>query len=119
MKTLLSGSTDIAECRHCIPKRIIVFNNLAYTRREDVKPVSSGHMLVIPFRHVSSFFDASIEEQQALIQIHILNTVKQWLDKEFAPRRGYKVRFNKLKRTGPPPHMHIDVIPRYGKQAVP
>jgi diadenosine tetraphosphate (Ap4A) HIT family hydrolase len=113
----VGGDADVgagmhtALCRHCIPTRIIVHNDLAYARREDVNPASCGHVLVIPFRHVLTFFDASMEEQQALI--YLLNEIKKWLDREFAPPRGYKVRFNKLKRTEPPPHMHIDVIPRY------
>jgi diadenosine tetraphosphate (Ap4A) HIT family hydrolase len=99
------------KCRYCIATRIIVQNDLAYARRQDVNPESRGHVLVIPFRHEVTFFDASMEEQQALI--YLLNEVKLWLDREFAPPRGYKVRFNKLKRAEQPPHLHIDVIPRY------
>ncbi len=50
------------------PEEIALANDLCYARY-DKYPVNPGHLLVIPFRHVAGFFDATDEEQAALLAL--------------------------------------------------
>ncbi len=55
-------------CEHCIPNDVVLKANLAYVRYDN-RSLSRGHVLVIPRRHVSSFFDTTIEEQHAVLSL--------------------------------------------------
>ena len=46
-------------------------------------PVSPGHALIIPKRHVSSFFDLSQEERQDLL--NLADSVKQIVEERYHP----------------------------------
>lgn len=92
-------------------ERISVANDLAVAIR-DGYPVSTGHTLIIPRRHIASFFDATLEERQALLAL--LDVSKRGLDQEFAPD-GYNVGINDGAAAGQTVmHLHIHLIPRYG-----
>lgn len=81
---------------------IVIFDNF---------PVSPGHLLVIPRRHVASYFDLSPEEQQALWQM--VNQCKSFLDNKHHPD-GYNIGVNVNTAAGQSiPHVHIHLIPRY------
>ena len=54
-------------------------------------PISKGHALVIPKRHVASYFDLTVDEQIAC-QL-TLNRLKKIIDEEYAPD-GYSVNIN-------------------------
>ena len=83
---------------------------LAYARR-DGYPVSQGHTLIIPRRHVQSLFDCSTEERQALLAL--LDQAKAQLDAEFHPD-GYNIGINHGEAAGQTVmHLHIHLIPRY------
>jgi len=92
------------------PLRIIDSNDLCIVLRDDF-PVSPGHTLVIPKRHVGSFFDLSVEERQALMAL--LESAKQALDTEYRPA-AYNIGVNDGPAAGQTvPHVHIHLIPRY------
>ncbi len=76
-------------------------------------PVSTGHVLVLTKRLVPTWFDASPEEQLALMSL--VNEVKQYLDATLQPQpAGYNVGFNAGAAAGQTVmHVHIHVIPRY------
>ena len=76
-------------------------------------PVSVGHSLVITRRVVPTWFDATADEQSALMDL--VNVVKQKLDETLRPKPdGYNVGFNAGDAAGQTvPHLHIHVIPRY------
>ncbi|MFO0556328.1 MAG: HIT family protein [Polyangiaceae bacterium] len=77
----------------------------------DLHPVSPGHTLVLPRRHVVTYFDATWDEQQALWRA--VAEVKRRLDAESSPD-GYNVGFNAGEAAGQTvPHLHVHVIPRY------
>ena len=83
---------------------------LAYTRR-DGYPVSKGHTLIIPRRHVRSLFECTTEERQALLTL--LDQAKAGLDAEFHPD-GYNVGINDGEAAGQTVmHLRIHLIPRY------
>ena len=77
----------------------------------DKFPVSKGHVLVIPIRHVSNYFDLTIQEQTDCLIL--LNEVKAILQKQFNPD-GFNVGINIEAAAGQTvPHAHIHLIPRY------
>ena len=76
-------------------------------------PVTEGHALVIARRLVPTWFDATPQEQSAVMQL--VNVVKQHLDSSLRPRPdGYNVGFNSGDAAGQTVnHLHVHVIPRY------
>lgn len=85
-------------------------NALAFAVR-DRYPVSPGHTLIIPKRVVPTWFDASRDEQIALLEL--IDVVKRQLDQTHRPD-GYNVGFNAGEAAGQTVmHLHVHVIPRY------
>ena len=85
-------------------------NDLAFAIR-DRYPVSPGHTLVITKREVPTWFEATLEEQRAVMAL--VDEVKQALDREFTPA-GYNVGFNAGEAAGQTVmHLHVHVIPRF------
>ena len=74
-------------------------------------PVSPGHCLIIPRRHIASFFDASREEQMALLDL--LAVMQKNLVNERNPD-GFNIGINVGETAGQTVmHLHIHLIPRY------
>ena len=74
-------------------------------------PVSPGHTLIIPRRHVASFFDITDAERADLMSL--LAAARDDLELEFRPA-GYNVGINDGAAAGQTvPHLHIHLIPRY------
>ena len=91
-------------------QRIIKQNDLAFVMR-DGYPVSDGHTLIIPKRHVASFFEISNDERQALFSL--IDHSQKELDQEFNPD-AYNIGINDGVSAGQTvPHLHIHLIPRY------
>ncbi len=92
------------------PERIIVQNEHAFAIR-DAFPVSPGHTLIIPKRHVGSFFDTTQEEKLDLLAL--LDEAKAVIDGEYQPA-SYNIGINDGAAAGQTvPHLHIHLIPRY------
>ena len=99
-------------CPFCNPvaDEIVAKNDLCYARR-DRYPVSRGHLLVIPFRHIPDFFSMTDEEKQALLAL--VDECKDVIETEFSPA-GYNIGFNVGTAAGQTVmHCHCHVIPRY------
>lgn len=74
-------------------------------------PVSKGHVLIIPKRHVADYFDLTDEEIMAMQ--HMMKEIKERLDEEFSPD-GYNVGINVNEAAGQTVfHVHMHLIPRY------
>lgn len=74
-------------------------------------PVSPGHSLIIPRRHVSSFFEVTDAERADLMSL--LAEARDELDRKFRPA-GYNIGINDGAAAGQTvPHLHIHLIPRY------
>lgn len=90
--------------------RVIRANEHAFTIRDGF-PISPGHTLVIPRRHVGSFFEVTAEERTCLLEL--LDQSKKMIDEEFRPD-GYNIGINDGAAAGQTvPHLHIHLIPRY------
>jgi diadenosine tetraphosphate (Ap4A) HIT family hydrolase len=100
------------ECPFCRlpPERILAANEEAVAIL-DAYPVSPGHMLILPRRHVASFFDLTPAEltaiHQLLAQMHLhLQTMQK--------PHGYNIGVNVGDAGGQTiPHAHVHLIPRY------
>ncbi|KAB2966576.1 HIT family protein [Zoogloea sp.] len=106
-------------CPFCtLPPERIVVSNLHGLVIRDGFPVSPGHTLVIPRRHIASFFELNQLELQAILAL--LDEAKRRLDRECAPA-GYNIGINDGPAAGQTvPHLHIHLIPRYvGDQSDP
>lgn len=77
----------------------------------DGYPISKGHVLVIPKRHVSSYFELPFKEQSACW--FMVNKVQEILKAEFEPD-GFNVGMNINRAAGQNiMHASIHIIPRY------
>ncbi|MDD3093599.1 MAG: HIT family protein [Bacteroidales bacterium] len=77
----------------------------------DSFPISPGHALVIPKRHVADYFDLTVEEQNELWQL--VNRCKVILQDRFHPD-GFNIGINVGEMAGQSIfHVHIHLIPRY------
>ena len=79
----------------------------------DHKPASRGHLLIITRRHVATWFDCTLPEQNDLMAL--VNQAKTLLDQQLVPQPdGYQVLFNSGTAAGQTvPHAHVHLIPRY------
>jgi diadenosine tetraphosphate (Ap4A) HIT family hydrolase len=77
----------------------------------DAFPVSPGHSLVIPRRHIGSFFDATPQERDEMLAL--LDAARKAALAEFRPD-GFNVGINDGAAAGQTvPHLHMHLIPRY------
>lgn len=77
----------------------------------DGYPVSKGHALIIPKRHVANYFDLTNHEREAMNVM--LQYVKKKIDERFHPD-GYNIGINVNKEAGQSVfHAHMHLIPRY------
>jgi len=90
--------------------RIVAQNELSFTAR-DTLPVSPGHTLILPKRHIASIFEATKEEVSALWEA--LRQARKQLLEEFSPD-GFNIGINDGLASGQTIlHLHIHLIPRY------
>lgn len=77
----------------------------------DQYPVSQGHILIIPKRHVPSYFDLTDQEQVAITKL--LKKAKDIIQLQFHPD-GYNIGINIGEVAGQTVfHCHVHLIPRY------
>jgi diadenosine tetraphosphate (Ap4A) HIT family hydrolase len=99
-------------CPFCAiaPDRIIWQTDLVFAILDGF-PVSPGHTLIIPKRHVPSLFDATGDERHELMAG--IDWAKHYLDAEYKPD-SYNIGINDGPAAGQTvPHLHIHLIPRY------
>jgi diadenosine tetraphosphate (Ap4A) HIT family hydrolase len=95
----------------CLPDDRVLAQDAHGKVIRDAYPVSPGHTLVIPHRHVGSFFDLSTEERSCLLAL--LDEARRSIEVEHRPD-GYNIGINDGPTAGQTvPHLHIHLIPRY------
>ena len=101
---------DSSPCELCAPTDVVLQNALAYVRYDN-HSLSRGHVLVVPKRHVASFFDMSKNEQVAVFEL--LAEAQRQLQAMFSPD-GYNIGVNVGAAAGQSRmHVHVHLIPRY------
>jgi len=106
-------------CAFCnLPAQRIENTNEFAVCIRDAYPISPGHSLVIPKRHVGSFFELTAIERDAMMLL--LENEKNVLDRVHQPD-AFNIGINDGPASGQTvPHLHIHLIPRYrGDQADP
>ena len=103
----------VSACPFCtLPSARILGQNPHTLWIRDGYPVSAGHSLIIPRRHLGSFSDTSEAERLALLAL--LDEAKAAAETEFHPA-GYNIGINDGPAAGQTvPHIHIHLIPRFG-----
>ena len=98
------------KCPFCETPDRVLENSLAYAVY-DRWPVNRGHLLIIPKRHYSSFFESTREETDAVFDL--VWRGKELLDAEYKPD-GYNVGVNIGIASGQTiMHLHVHLIPRF------
>ncbi len=104
---------NIHNCPFCNPdsdRELILESEAAYSIF-DKFPVNKGHVLVIPKRHCSDYFELTFKEQSACWLM--VNSVKKIVLKKFNPD-GFNIGINVSEAAGQTvSHVHIHLIPRY------
>jgi len=109
------SETDVSVFLKVDPKYRVLENDLAFALN-DINPVSKGHMLFIPKRQFSCFFECTDAELIALYDL--IKGAKKLLDEEHHPD-GYNVGVNIGPVAGQTVfHAHIHLIPRYKDESL-
>jgi diadenosine tetraphosphate (Ap4A) HIT family hydrolase len=113
-------SYKVNGCPFCTLLRddIVFDKNEEFFAKYDRYPVSAGHTLLIPNRHIQSFFQLT---QSEIISLQKLaKSVKITLDNTFHPD-GFNIGINDGSAAGQTiNHLHVHIIPRYfGDVALP
>lgn len=104
--------SDAPTCPFCelLDHETIERNAVAVVLRDGF-PISRGHSLIVPRRHSASFFELTIEERMAILDL--LDRAKAQLDRQYAPA-GYNIGINDGVAAGQTVmHLHVHLIPRY------
>ncbi len=102
---------SIRECPFCENTSEIIAENAVGYAILDGFPVSKGHCLVIPRKHVPGFFDLSYKYQSELWRL--VSEVREILSERYEPD-GFNVGLNDGDVAGQTVmHSHVHVIPRY------
>lgn len=97
-------------CPFCDPDQIF-FETELVLGLWDRYPVSPGHALLIPRRHVADWFEADPATQLALISA--LPMAREAIEKDHSPD-GFNIGINSGEAAGQTIfHLHIHLIPRY------
>lgn len=98
-------------CIFCEPKREILAQNTHAIAVFDSFPVSPGHALILPRRHVVTIWDLEPEEYSDCFTL--VRHARSAIESRFSPD-GFNIGANCGEAAGQSVwHAHIHVIPRY------
>jgi len=100
-------------CIFCHPRKeeILAENDYAQIVADN-SPVSEGHCLIVPKRHIKTLFEATREENQAFFEL--IQEAREIIQKQGHKPDGYNIGSNNDAAAGQSVfHLHIHVIPRY------
>ena len=99
------------DCIFCDPKRTLLDENAYAIAFKDNYPVTKGHALIIPKRHVETYFDLTQSELNAMNQI--AKSLKDKLQQKDKSITGFNIGFNAGESAGQTVfHAHMHLIPR-------
>lgn len=100
-------------CIFCHPRTEEILAENEYAQIvADNSPVSKGHCLIIPRRHIKTLFEATKEENHAFFEL--IQQAREIIHKQGYKPDGYNIGSNNDVAAGQSVfHLHIHVIPRY------
>lgn len=107
-----SAQSNFADCPFCAlsHERILFRNDTAIVIRDGF-PLSAGHSLILPVRHIASLWEATAEEQSSLLEA--LFEARASVASQFKAD-GFNIAINDGSAAGQTVmHLHIHLIPRY------
>ncbi len=103
--------SESTPCPFCSPRDRIVAENEHAAMLWDAYPVSPGHALVVPRRHVATPWELSPAEVADLYAL--VGEARRRIEAEHAPA-GFNLGVNVGAAAGQTVfHLHIHIIPRY------
>jgi len=104
--------TTPVPCPFCLPAEDrIAFEDRLTRALWDAFPVSEGHLLIVPRRHVPTWFDATAEERAALTAG--IDRGRDLIASRHRPD-GFNIGINVGEAAGQTVfHLHVHLIPRY------
>ena len=99
-------------CPFCsMPDHRVLERNVEGYVIADGFPISPGHTLIIPHRHIGSWFETSETERSALFDL--MKMAQARLQTLLKPN-GFNIGINDGPAAGQTvPHLHIHLIPRF------
>lgn len=98
-------------CTICRLEKSSKNNNLFAFAIKDKFPVTKLHYLIIPRRHIDSFFELGTSEQKACF--NLVSEIKEKILKDDSTVTGFNIGINDSEDAGQTiPHCHIHLIPR-------
>lgn len=102
---------DCLFCKLYEEDKEFVYENRYFYAQLDAHPINPGHILIIPKRHVVSFFD--LEPQELTDWYSAMQDVKRIIDEQHGPA-AYNIGVNDGVEAGRTVHhLHFHLIPRY------
>lgn len=107
--SVVPGNADCVFC--CLDPSRIAWSSQHTIALWDAFPVSVGHALIVPRRHVASWSELTVHEKTEIVAS--IDDVRALIDVRHVPD-GYNVGFNDGIAAGQTVmHFHVHVIPRY------
>ncbi len=100
----------VDSCPFCLPEDIIIENSLSLAIY-DKYPVTIGHVLIIPKRHFTDYFEVT---QKELIAINdLIRILKSMITEKDKKINGFNIGVNSGESAGQTiSHLHFHLIPR-------
>ena len=109
----MQASDTTAGCPFCNAAGLAILSNGLAFALPDRNPVSPGHLLLIPRRHVADWFDCRPEEQRALLDLAAQARTLILADRK---PDGFNLGVNCGEAAGQTVfHVHLHFIPRYAE----
>jgi diadenosine tetraphosphate (Ap4A) HIT family hydrolase len=99
-------------CPFCRPSpQRIVIEGVAAMALWDSYPLNPGHVLIVPRRHVASWFEATAAEREEMLRL--ADEARRIVTERHAPD-AFNLGLNDGPAAGQTvPHVHLHLIPRY------
>ena len=99
-------------CPFCAPPpdQVLIDGSVAMVLT-DTHPLNPGHVLVVPRRHVASWFESTSAEREEMLRL--ADDARRSLADKHSPD-GFNLGINDGPAAGQSvPHLHLHLIPRY------
>lgn len=100
-------------CPFCtLPAERVLHENEHAVWILDIHPMAPGHSLIVPRRHVESFFETTPEERTGMLSL--LDQAREHVGRRQAPS-GYSIRINEGSASSEAGlHLRVHLVPHFG-----